>query len=222
VRALLVWLLLSPALAKAAAPGTDPLGAWLAEQATTRTWSAAVVQTRTLKTLTQPLTARGRVWFRSPDWFRWQLGEPPQTIAIRQPDQMYVIYPELKRAELFPLSNGQAGSWGSALALLEAGFPRNRADLEAKFVITAQTETGDHYQISLQPRSASARRLIPRIEIALAKADYSLRFTQLEFPDGSTLRNDFVNAQRNPEISDELFQPKLDEGYQLVQPLKKK
>ena len=56
------------------------LGAWLNAQTNIQTWSAEVVQTRALKSLTQPLTATGHVWFAAPIRFHWELGHPPQTI----------------------------------------------------------------------------------------------------------------------------------------------
>src|SRR6266581_4757742 len=52
------------------------LAQWLSAQTNLQTWSADVTQTRSLKTLTQPLTARGRVWFAAPNRFRWELLEP--------------------------------------------------------------------------------------------------------------------------------------------------
>src|SRR5271166_2182213 len=79
------------------------LDAWFAAQKNLRTWSADLVQTRALKTLTQPLVARGHIAFAMPDDFRWELGQPAQTIALRHGDGMFVIYPRLKRAEHYPL-----------------------------------------------------------------------------------------------------------------------
>src|SRR5438445_12887949 len=109
------------------------LGAWLNSQTNIQTWSAEVIQTRTLKSLAQPLTATGRVWFAAPNRFRWELGNPPQTIALRQPDQMLVIYPKLKRAEKYPLTGAHAGPWADTLALLEAGCPRSQSELESRY-----------------------------------------------------------------------------------------
>src|SRR6266478_607873 len=63
------------------------LGAWLNSQTNIQTWSAELIQTRALKSLAQPLTATGHVWFAAPNRFRWELGNPAQTIALRQPDQ---------------------------------------------------------------------------------------------------------------------------------------
>ncbi|MFO1501940.1 MAG: outer membrane lipoprotein carrier protein LolA [Verrucomicrobiota bacterium] len=199
---------------------TNTVDAWLARQATILTWSADFTQTRALKTLTAPLKAQGRVWFAAPNRFRWELGSPPRTIALRQPDEMDVIYPLLKRAERYPLTGERAGQWGSALALLEAGFPRNRPDLEAKFEIGRERISGDRVSIDLKPRSLSARKIIPRIELVISSQDLSLLSTELEFPDGSTLRNDFANPQLNPTLDPELFQPDFKPEYKIVEPLK--
>src|SRR5207247_8789439 len=103
------------------------LSSWLTAQTNIQSWSADFVQTRTFKSLTQPLTATGHVWFAEPNRFRWELGHPPQTIAVRATTEMLVIYPRLKRVERYPLSGGQTGEWRDALALLETGFPRSEA-----------------------------------------------------------------------------------------------
>ena len=67
------------------------LGAWLDSQTNIQTWSAQVIQTRELKSLTQPLTATGHVWFAAPNRFRWELGDPPQTIAVRQAAELLIL-----------------------------------------------------------------------------------------------------------------------------------
>ena len=76
-------------LISSAEAGTDTdssrefLNAWMDQQAKIKTWSADVVQIRNLKSLTRPLKSRGQVWFLQPNRFRWQLGDPPRTIAVR-------------------------------------------------------------------------------------------------------------------------------------------
>ncbi|MBI2924193.1 MAG: outer membrane lipoprotein carrier protein LolA [Verrucomicrobia bacterium] len=195
------------------------LTAWLAAQTNFHSWSAEVLQTRTLKALAQPLTARGRVWFVTPDRFRWELGEPAQTIAVRQPEQMLVIYPKLKRAERYPLSGERHGPWRDALVLLESGFPRSQADLEAKFRVLGVTSVGDVCQVTLQPRAAGARKMMPRLRVGFTTNDFALRATELTFADGSTLRNDFTNALVNPKVDEALFAPVLNPEIKIVEPL---
>ena len=201
-------------------PGS-PLTDWLNSQTNIHTWSANVVQTRALQSLTQPLTANGHVWFAAPNWFRWELGDPPQTIALRQADQMLVIYPKLKRVEKYPLTGAQAGPWRDTLALLEAGFPRSESELESRFRILKETTTQGLHEVTLQPKSASARRMMPQIKIAFDTHDFALRATELEFADGSRMRTEFTNAVLNPRLEDSVFAPKIGSEYKIIEPLSK-
>jgi outer membrane lipoprotein-sorting protein len=195
---------------------------WLAAQPKIQTWSSDFIQTRTLKALTQPLTATGHVWFAEPNRFRWELGRPAQTIAVREPQEMLVIYPLLKRVERYPLTSDQPGPWRDALALIEAGFPRNRSDLESHFRILSQTARSNACEIALQPRSASARRMMPQIKIVFGTNDLQLHATELQFADGSTLRNDFTNTVINPPVDAALFAPKIASDFKVVEPVKSK
>jgi outer membrane lipoprotein-sorting protein len=202
-------------------PQTNSLVAtWLAKQPIIQTWSADFLQTRALKSLTQPLTATGHVWFAEPNRFRWELGKPARTIAVRATDEMLVIYPLLKRVERFPLTGNQTGQWRDALALLETGFPRSQAEMESHFRILSQTATNQICELTLQPRSASARQMMPQLKIAFDTNDFSLKSTELQFADGSTMRNDFTNATLNPKLDLQIFSPKLDPDFKIVEPLK--
>ncbi|MHB8520949.1 MAG: LolA family protein [Limisphaerales bacterium] len=217
-------LALGVALAAASARAADTnavLNSWLSAQTNLHTWTADFTQTRMLKALTQPLVATGHVWFATPNRFRWELGNPAQTIALRQPDQMWVIYPRLKRAERYPLAGGGAGQWREALALLEAGFPRNRADLEARFHILSLTETNGGWQLALQPVSAFARRMMKEIRVGLAIDGFSLTSTELVFADGSRMRNDFTNAVLNSRFADAVFEWKPGPDFTVTEPLGK-
>ena len=43
---------------------------------------------------------------------------------------------------------------------------------------------------------------------------------RIQFADGSTMRNDFINPVLNPKISPETFSPKLESDFKIVEPLK--
>src|SRR5690242_5846397 len=64
-----------------AAETNNILTSWLNAQKDIHAWSADFKQTRILKSLAQPLTASGHVWFKAPTHVRWELGHPAQTIA---------------------------------------------------------------------------------------------------------------------------------------------
>ncbi len=197
------------------------LNSWFAAQSNLRTWTADFTQTRTIKTLTQPLIATGHVWFATPNRFRWELGSPARTIAVRQADQMLVIYPLLKRAERYPLAGNDSSQWREALSLLEAGFPRSRVELESRYKMLSFGETNGAWQLALQPASAFARRMMKEIRVGFATNDFSLASTELIFPDGSGMRNDFKNAILNPPIDESAFAWKPDPDFKITEPLAK-
>ncbi len=219
------WVAIFVLMALAVQVGTTAVAAesvvprWLGAQTNLQTWTAAVRQTRTFKTMSQPLQETGRVWFAAPNRFRWELGSPARTIAVREPEQMLVIYPRLKRAERFPLNGAQAGPWKDTLALLEAGFPRSPAELESRFKIVNEVRTNDTWEISLQPKSSSARRMMPLLKVAFAEGDFLLRATEIQFADGSIMRNEFSGGTANPVLDPTVFQPPLDPGFEIVDPL---
>ena len=199
-------------------PVPPVVASWLAAQTNIHTWSADIVQTRALKSLAQPLTATGHVWFAAPNRFRWELGKPAQTIAVRAPQELLIIYPRLKRVERFPLSGNQTGPWRDALGLLETGFPRSQTELLDRYSLLHQTVTGDIAQVVLQPKSAGARRMMPEIRIEFATGDFALRATELQFADGSKMRNEFRDPVVNPKLEETLFAPEIPLDYKIVEP----
>lgn len=215
---------LAIAAAKAtAAPPSQPnpvLDSWLGAQTNVQSWSADFVQTRTLKSLTQPLTATGHVWFAAPNRFRWELRSPGQTIALREAQSLVVIYPQLKRAERYSLAGADAGGWRDALALLEAGFPRSKTDLERQYTILSEKVQDSLCELALRPKSAAARRMMPQIRITFDTQSLRLSRTDLQFADGSTLSNEFKNDLLNPKVDPALFSADIPADYKVTEPLK--
>ncbi len=197
------------------------LNAWLAAQTNLHTWTADFTQTRMLKTLTQPLVAAGKVWFAVPSRFRWEMLSPSRTIALREADQLLVIYPQLKRAERYPMSANTPAEWREALSLLEAGFPRDRAEFQSRFRVLGLVETNGAWQLTLQPASAAARRMMTEIRVSLATNDFALLGNELVFVDGSRMRNDFTNAVLNAPVDQSLFEWKPPPDFKVTEPLGK-
>ncbi len=194
------------------------LDAWFAAQKNLQTWSADFVQTRVLQTLTQPLVATGHVWFAMPDQFRWELGQPARTIAVRHNDEMLVIYPLLKRAERYPMGANAPREWRDAMSLLQAGFPHNRKEFESQFQLLSLVETNGLWQFALQPKSRFARQMMTELRITLATNDFSLAATELIFVDGSRMRNDFTNAVLNPPLDEKLLEWSPPADFKVTNP----
>jgi len=196
------------------------LDSWFSAQTNFHTFTAQVIQTRTLQVLSEPLVSTGKVWIAMPDRFRWEIGQPAQTIALRQPDTLFILYPRLKRVEKYPLNDRQPGPWRDALALLDASFPRSRAVMEGQFRVLSITQTNADWQVALQPRSTLARRLMAEIDICVCTNDFSLAATEMKFADGSRMRNDFTNIVVNSVLPEKCFDLKTDPDYTVVEPLR--
>jgi outer membrane lipoprotein carrier protein len=197
------------------------LNAWIASQSNLQTWSADFTQTRKVQTLKEPLRTPGRLVFAAPNRFRWELGQPAQTIAARGSNEMLVIYPRLKQAERYSLEGAGNEPWRDALALMDAGFAQSRADLEARFNVTSIRETNGFYRIALEPKSAKARRFLSEVLLMARTNDFSMAANQMRFADGTTLRNDFENAIANPKVEEGMFAPAIAPDFKIVEPGKR-
>ena len=63
-----------------------PVKRWIARQDDFRAVTADFTQTRSLRALRSPLASPGRLWFKAPNSFRWELGKPAKTIVLRKGD----------------------------------------------------------------------------------------------------------------------------------------
>lgn len=197
------------------------LDGWFAAQAGVHSLSADFTQTRRLKTLVQPLRATGHLWFEPPNQFRWELGRPAQTIALRNGDDMYVIYPRLKRAEHYPLGASAPREWRDAMALLDAGFPHTREQFDTQFQVQSLAATNGLWELMLQPRRADARQVMPALGVFLTTNNFSLAGTELTFMDGSQMKNEFSNVITNAPLGSEIFQWTPPPDFKITEPFAK-
>jgi len=222
MRLLPIFFLLLTSTPLAAADAEQVVERWLSKQAEVKTWSAEVTQRRKLRSLKHPIESRGEVYFAQPNRFRWQLGTPPRTIAVRTQDELLVAYPRLKQLERYPMSGELDPSWQQVLALLEVGFPSDLETFNAAYEVDSVEAIETGFRLVLRPASKEARRLIEVVRLELSGESFELLATELEFPDGSTLRNDFSAQRRNPEIDESVFVIEDVESYDVVNPLDKR
>jgi len=206
--AALVLLLgvLSPAAAVAEAHGADAaLEQWLARQARIAGWQARVEQVREMPGLDQPTRTRGRVWFQRPNRFRWQLGDPPRSIAVRDGGDLVIHYPRLERTERYAIDAATEGPERQALALLEVGFPEDPAAFLARYEVVDVVRDEGTVRFRLRPADAQARRLLEGLTLVVEPDHPVPRATVLRFADGSVMRNRFTDRQAGAIADDDLF-----------------
>lgn len=212
-------LLLLAAQIACAAPNDKLVDDWIAAQASAHAWKADFKQIRELKALTQPLVATGKIWWVAPHDIRWEVQKPAPSIAVVEQDDLLVIFPKLKRAEKYSLAGLRSGPWKDLLGLLDTGFPRSRAQFEEQFLVKDVTPIPGGQRMIFQPKSALVQKYMPEVDIDVRTPDLALLATTMIFVDGSHLRNEFSNQERNPQVDDALFHPTLGPEYKIIQPL---
>lgn len=217
------WAIVASALPSAGSPQSlDPLVLqWLSTQTNVTSWHASFRQTRHLRTLQQPLEAHGELWFSAPNLFRWEVQKPSPTVVVRTTNSMKILYPRLKRVEVYPMDGSLKGSWKNALELLEAGFPRSQADILGRFIVEDQTRNPTDFALSLRPRSGAASKFIKLIIIRFSPESFDLLSTELQLADGSRMINSFSSPARNPALPPDLFTPAIPPDFKITEPLAK-
>jgi len=215
-----VVILLAGPFAGRAADTNSVLDAWFAAQGRVQTWSADFIQIRQFKAVTQPFTNSGRIYFSMTNDFRWELGRPAQTIALRHGDEMFLVYPALKRAERYPMGAAAPRQFRDMMSLLQAGLPRNRQAFESQFQILSMVQDNDLWRLRLQPKSPGARQMLPELRISLRADGFSLADTTLVVADGSVIETIYSNETVNPALDKDLFEWKPPADFKVADPNK--
>jgi len=217
--AFIVVVLLSISAPVSADEAERALATWLDHQVEIETWAADVEQKRELRALVKPLVATGRVTFAQPKRFRWQLGDPPRTLAIGTPTGLMVAYPRLKQVERYDYEDALSPSLRQVLDLLEVGFPTSATAFHERYELVAVELDEEIWRFVLQPRDENARQLLERVDIEVSAEDLGLRATGFSFPDGSTMRNEFSNAVANAPVDEASFVLEIGDDWEVVEPL---
>jgi len=184
----------------------SPVKAWLLAQKDVRSVSADFTQTRALRTLRSPLTSKGRLWLKSPNWFRWELGDPPKTIIIGTPGGLTVIQPGKKRAERKPLATAD-GAPGDSEALGMIRFPGGGSfeDFQRRVQVLGIEVSGSKCHLEMLPRDAQSARRLSAIKMDFDTVTGHWLSFEIVTREGSSIRNEFSNVEINPKIDNALF-----------------
>jgi outer membrane lipoprotein-sorting protein len=198
------------ALITLARADTTALDAWLTRQATVTSLDSTFTQERKLPSLKEPTVTPGRISFAKPDKFRWQLGDPAQTLAVSDGTTVTLIEESDKSARQVSADSPQAARFS---LLSGKAFQDKAAFYEAFEVIETRVTSGIH-QFTLKPKDRRFRSQVPWIFLDIDPDKQELRVLELELQDKSRVRTIFLNPKINAKLADSLFKPDLT-GYQV-------
>jgi outer membrane lipoprotein carrier protein len=187
-----------------------PLDAWLARQESIRSMDVEFVQERRLPALKQPTTTTGRLSFSKPSLFRWQLGEPAETLVVSDGTTVTLIEAAARTARVVSADSPRAARFA---ALSDKAFQNREAFHQAFEVVESRVSSGIH-QFTLRPRDRRFRSNVPWIFLDIDPATAELRAMEMELQDKSRLRSIFRTPVFNKELPASLFRPDLS-GYKI-------
>ena len=195
----------------------SPVEKWLERMEGMNSVEATFVQQKYLRTLRKPLTTTGHFWLQRPDDFRWELGDPPSTIAIRKQDILTVIEPKKKRAQRISLVSKKSKGESEVPASIHSvskTFPRTMEELDEHFDILGIEKKGKVYELTLKPDDKNLAKTMRKVIFFIDVEKYFLHGVELHFRDKSRVLTTFTKLNFNPTIPADLLSPDL-EGYKI-------
>ena len=201
---LLLTLAASRALA-ADALDLTPLKKWIARQSEVHTVQADFVQTRSFRTLKDPLTSPGHLYFSAPQSFRWEVGDPAKTIVLRKGDAAYLIQPAKKRAQRFSATDLTMPGGVNSLPMVSFPLAKDFADFNRQFDVLAITVEGTRCHVELRPREVQTQKFLEALTLDFDTSTGYLLAFEVRTRDGSMMRNNFSNIRFNTSLDQQVF-----------------
>lgn len=196
---------------KESAGDISPLRAMIALQKSIHTLSADFTQSRSLKTLRDPLISHGKLWIQPQQFFRWELGTPPKTIVIGTPTETTVIQPFKKTASK-KIRSSSIGGTDTSEAFGMMSLPGNGDfdDFQREVRILRTENSAGIFHVEFIPKNTEQVRGLTAIRLDFNSQ--TGQWIRLEFltRDGSSIRNDFTDIKTNQKLDPHLF------GYNLT------
>jgi outer membrane lipoprotein-sorting protein len=181
------------------------LDAWLKRQPSVNSLDTSFTQERKLPSLKNATTANGRLSFVKPGKFRWQLGEPVETLAVSDGTTLTLVEFSEKVAHQLAADSPQAARFSM---MSGKAFESPEAFQSAFEIIESRVTDGIH-QYTLKAKDRRMRSQVPWIFLDIDPVKNELTALELELQDKSRVRTIFHNPKINTPLPDSLFKPDL-------------
>ncbi len=181
------------------------LDTWLKRQAEIKTLEATFTQERKLPALKQPVSTRGKLSFARPDRVRWQLGEPPATVAFSDGTSFTLVDYTAKTARVVAADSPRAARFS---VLTGKGFS-TIGNFAASFEVAEHRIDSGIHQFTLKPRDRKLRSQIPWLFLSIDPKTNNLSAMEMEFRDRSRVKTVFDKPEIGSNLPDSLFKPDL-------------
>ena len=187
---------------------------WIAHRGSISSVSASFVQERHLKALKRPIINSGKLWFKSPRLFRWQIGEPAESVAISKNGEILLLRPRKKTGERYSDNHSHNSRQSPGMLFFEIGFPRDYKEFIKRFTVTGLSHLGDSYFVSLKFNDRRSNMAIRKVVFEIDSKTYLTQSMEMRFRDASSIKTSFSSVLENAHVKDSVFEFDLN-GYRL-------
>lgn len=181
---------------------------WLATNSGVSSLKIDFTQTRRMRSVKVPLRQDGTLWLDYANHrFRWQSGDPAQTIVVSLGSKILIIRTPMKNYEVRPAGSGGA----PGMAALANGFPRSLPEFQKKYNVLEIRPEANTRRIVARPLGESGRG-VQTFTFVVDASHYRLLGIEIDLEDGSSVDTVFRHVETNAAVSRSLFQPDLT-GY---------
>lgn len=209
---------ITPAQARAA------LEKWFAAAAKVKTVQADFEQLRKLKSVRTPLRKQGRMWMdKKSALFRWQIGDPPEVLAIRGRDGGMTVF-DSKKKEAYvwsreALEAEEKQGRGQGFAMLNSMQNASLADFDKGFELAAwktDATNPDLWHFDWKFRDGTISLFVLRLAVTVNTSDGSMHAFTLHMRDGSSMGTVIRSHKLNESIPVDIFKADTN-GYKVEQ-----
>ncbi|MBU6300061.1 MAG: outer membrane lipoprotein carrier protein LolA [Verrucomicrobia bacterium] len=179
---------------------------WIEAQGELKSLTGTFTQERKLKVLRKTLVAPGRFWYRAPNQFRWDIGDPVRSVAIQSADKFTVIDLEKGKAEV---KAGESET-NRLTAYLQMSFPRDWEAFQREFRVLSVERSGNVLRVGLEPLDPGAARGVRAIRFEIDAKSYATQAFVLDLKDGSEMRTSFSGVERDAGVPRSVFDVSLE------------
>jgi outer membrane lipoprotein-sorting protein len=184
------------------------LQGWIQAQSEVTSLVGEFSQERKLLAVRKPLVAPGKFWYKAPDRFRWDLGQPVKSVAVHAGDRFTWIDVDKGKAEVHALDSAEADP--RMASYLEMSFPRDWASFRRDFTVRSVTEQEGRIAAELEPNDARAARGVKTITFWIDRKTMATLGFALALKDGSEMTTTFTDVRRNVTVPESTFAVSLD------------
>lgn len=205
---LLAFSFLLPLRVSASPSDLSVVERWLASNSGVLSLRIEFTQIRRMRSLKHASQQDGVLWLDfERHRFRWQTGDPPQTVVVSLGKDILIIRNPSKRFEV--RSAGSGGTPG--MSSLVDGFPRNLAEFQAKYRVLEIRPEGHTRRIVTRPLGEGGRG-VRTFTFVVDGGHHRLLGMEIDLDDGSAVHTVFRHVETNAALPAGLFQPPV-EGY---------